>query len=138
MFFEWKWQAFPNDPGLWPDRRVLVKLQQGVLAWFLPIGLRRNLRLETRMEWVEIIRLVSAPQDVNVLQESIRAQVNGLKKTQGLKRALVMLHAMYGTDFAVVLVWENDRQPVKTREGLLLADCLQQYGSVDHAVWTVL
>jgi hypothetical protein len=90
------------------------------------------------MEWLEIIRLLSAPQDVQALQESIRPQLDGLQKTPGLKRALAMLNAAYATDFAIALVWENEREPVKTREGLLLADCLQRFGSVDHAVWTVL
>jgi hypothetical protein len=90
------------------------------------------------MEWLEIVRLLSAPQDVPALQESIRPQLEGLQKTPGLKRALAMLNATYATDFAITLVWENERQPVKTREGLLLAACLQQFGSVDHAVWRIL
>lgn len=89
-------------------------------------------------QWIEIVRLVSAPKDVQMLQKEIRAQIDGLEKTPGLERALVMLHAIYGTDFAIVLVWNNEREPVKTREGLLLADGLRQFGSVDHAIWSVL
>jgi hypothetical protein len=89
-------------------------------------------------EWIEIVRLLGAPLDVETLQQGIRAQLDDLQKTPGLVRALVMLHAAYGTDFAIVLVWKDQREPAKTREGLLLADCLQHFGSVDHAVWTVL
>ena len=90
------------------------------------------------MEWIEIIRLLGAAQDVQALQAGIRTQLNGLQNTPGLEKVLVMLHAMYATDFAIVLVWKNDREPVKTREGLLLADCLHKFGPVDHGVWTVL
>ena len=90
------------------------------------------------MKWIELIRLLAAPSDTKALQESIQAQIETLQNTHGLERVLAMLHATYGTDFAIVLVWRNRREPVKTREGLLLANCLQQFGSVDHAVWRVL
>lgn len=90
------------------------------------------------MEWLEIIRLLGAPQDVRAIQDAIGPQLDQLRNTPGLKRALTMLNATYATDFAVTLVWENRREPVKTREGLLLASCLQDFGSVDHAVWRVL
>jgi hypothetical protein len=93
---------------------------------------------ETMAEWVEIVRVLTAPKDVKALQKDIGVQLDRLQNTPGLGRALAMLHATYGTDFAIVLVWKDEREPMKTREGLLLADCLQQFGSVDHAVWTVL
>jgi len=90
------------------------------------------------VEWIEIIRLRSIPKDVQMLRDSIREQLENMPKSAGLERVRVMLNAEYETDFAVVLVWKNDREPVKTREGLLLADCMQRYGSVDHAVWKIL
>ena len=47
-----------------------------------------------------------------------------------------MQHAIYEGDLAVVLVWiARGHRPVKSREGLMIAEQLQRLGSVDHAVW---
>lgn len=94
--------------------------------------------MEAAVKWIELIRLLTAQKDVQALQDAIQTQLDTLRNMSGLERTLAMVHAAYGTDFAVVLVWHNQREPVKTREGLLLADCLRQFGMVDHAVWRIL
>ena len=99
---------------------------------------RKNLTMEAAMRWIEFIRLLTAQKDVDALQHAIDAQLETLRNTHGLERVQAMLHATYGTDFAIILVWENQREPVKTREGLVLANCLQQFGLIDHAVWSIL
>jgi len=93
--------------------------------------------MEAAVKWIELIRLLTAQKDVQALQDAIQAQIETLRNARGLQNVLAMRHATYGTDLAIVLVWNNEREPVKTREGLLLANCLQQFGSVDHAAWAV-
>ncbi len=46
-----------------------------------------------------------------------------------------MRHGLYDGDLAVVVVWVNEVEPQKTREGLMVAQRLSNFGSVDHAVW---
>ena len=90
------------------------------------------------MRWIEYIRLLTAEEEVCTLQHAIDAQLATLRNTRSLERALTMRRATYGTDIAIILVWKNQREPVKTREGLGLVNFLQQFGSIDHAVWRIL
>jgi hypothetical protein len=89
-------------------------------------------------EWLEIIRVLGAFPESHPVREEIQLRLDETRKAAGLKRSMLMTKASYGSDFAVVLLWENARQPVKTREGLALAQYLQQFGSVDHAAWQVI
>jgi hypothetical protein len=92
---------------------------------------------KSAMQWMEIIRVIGAQRSKGELESGMKPYLSDLKSAEGLQRALLMFHNAYASDFAVVLSWENECIPVKTREGLFLADNLRQFGSVDHAVWTV-
>jgi len=67
----------------------------------------------------------------------LSAHLRDFCEDKGIKNAWVIIQSAYEYDLAVVLFWENERQPVKTREGLYIANYLEQFGSVNHAVWTV-
>lgn len=87
------------------------------------------------MKWVEMIRLRSTSSGLLAGLPTILEQVKQINDVSGAKDAMVLKHALYDGDLAVVLVWENGRDPVRTREGLLLAEGLGRYGMVDHGVW---
>lgn len=87
------------------------------------------------MKWMEMVRLRSS---LGVREDIISAIADQLAEIEdGCRDVEVMLlqHALFDGDLAALLVWHNEREPVRSREGLLLAQNLQQHGSVDHAVW---
>ncbi len=87
------------------------------------------------MKWMEMIRLMSS---VGGHEDAIAAAGRQLREIEGATRGVevyLLQHALYDGDLAALLVWNNDRQPVRTREGLLLAQNLHRFGTVDHAVW---
>ena len=88
--------------------------------------------------WVETIRVLSSAQGVELLKKELNALLRELRDAEGMKDTFIMLHATHAGDLDVVLLWENERRPVQTREGLSIAKYLQQFGSVDHEVWSIL
>jgi len=88
------------------------------------------------MKWVEMIRLRSSPESLARGMSGIVEQTREISGLPGVEDAMVIKHALYEGDLAVVLTWDNDRRPVRTREGLMVAEQLQRYGMVDHGVWT--
>ncbi len=86
------------------------------------------------MKWIELIRVRSS---VGVLQEAmplLQKQIQEIEKTAKAE-TFFMQHALYDGDLAVVVMWLNEIRPQKTREGLMIAEWLQELGTVDHAVW---
>ena len=89
------------------------------------------------IKWVEFIHVRSSPQAREALCESLRQPVGECAAVKSVTGAVVLKHAAYPGDVAVMLTWENDRQPVKTREGIGLAEFMGRAGSVEHSVWEV-
>ena len=87
------------------------------------------------MKWVELIRVRSTEAVFRNALPALISQVEEIEKANGDTDTLFLQHALYEGDFAVVLVWCNGAPPQKTREGLMVADRLQDLGPVDHAVW---
>ena len=87
------------------------------------------------MKWMEMIRVRSSSGSLEKGMPEVVQQTQEIGRTSGVADAMVLQHALYDGDLAVVLVWDTDRGPAQTREGLVLAERLQHYGMVDHAVW---
>jgi hypothetical protein len=87
------------------------------------------------MRWIEMIRVRSSSDVLAKALPPIVAETNAIRNLPGLSDVVVLRHALFEGDLAVVLLWDNERSPVQTREGLLLADHLKRYGLTDHAVW---
>lgn len=88
-------------------------------------------------EWIELIRVLGPLPDSHPVQQEMESRLEETARAAGLKRALLMTKPSYGSDFAVVMVWEREGEPARTREGLALAEYLRQFGSVDHTAWQV-
>lgn len=88
------------------------------------------------MKWVELIRLRASAHTLAAVLPGLEAQVAELHRTHTGVEAMLLEHALYDGDLAVVIVWHSATTPKESRPGLLLADQLRTLGSVDHAVWT--
>ncbi len=87
------------------------------------------------MKWIELIRVRSAEATLRSAMPVLEEQVEGIAASTPDAETFFLQHALYDGDLAVVVVWQTDVPPAKSREGLMVADSLQGLGSVDHAVW---
>ncbi|MBT3294624.1 MAG: hypothetical protein HN919_00455 [Verrucomicrobia bacterium] len=88
------------------------------------------------MKWMEIVRVMSsADDDRAALIEEVTNQLAEIMEAYVDANTMLLQHALYEGDLAAVLAWDNDREPVRSREGLMLAQNLQRHGAIDHAVW---
>ena len=89
------------------------------------------------MKWIEFVHLRSSPEGRRRSLSDLDVQIARYRDVEHLTGLMVLRHSIYPGDGAVVLSWENERQPVKTREGTSLAEIMRRHGSVEHAVWEV-
>ncbi len=89
------------------------------------------------MKWVEMIRVQSSKERVAALAAPLQVRVRDLSQAAGIEEVVVLQHALHDGSLAILLVWNDGRVPLKTREGLLTSDWLQEFGAVDHAVWVL-
>ena len=86
-------------------------------------------------KWVELIRVRSNAEALAVAMPDLQNQLSELRAPREGGDAMLLQHALYDGDLAVVLVWQDHAAPRRTRSGLLVAQQLERLGSVDHAVW---
>lgn len=87
------------------------------------------------MKWIELIRVRSSTTALEEEISSLLKDIREIDESANAEEAFVMRHGLYEGDLAVVMVWKNGVEPVKTREGLLLAERLRDLGQINHAVW---
>ena len=87
------------------------------------------------MKWIEFIQVRSSPLALKGYLPLLTSELDKLKHSEIGVETFVMQHGLFDGDMAIVLLWNNKKSPVKTREGLLLAELLQQCGQTAHAVW---
>lgn len=87
------------------------------------------------MKWIEQIRVRSSKSALEAAMPSLQRVVDAIDSAAGDAETFFMRHALYDGDLALVVVWRNDAGPQKSREGLMVAERLQELGPVDHAVW---
>ena len=88
-----------------------------------------------QMNWIELIRVRSSASALTEAMPSLSNLIDEIEKSVTEAETFFMQHALYDGDLAVVVVWQGDKEPQKTREGLMLAQKLQTLGTIDHAVW---
>jgi hypothetical protein len=67
--------------------------------------------------------------------DSIKKMVEEIENNTNDASPLIMQHALYDGDLAIVIIWNNSITPEKSREGLMLVNAMEKLGAVDHAVW---
>ena len=87
------------------------------------------------MKWVEFIHLRGSPAGRDLVLKDLQRLMAAYRDVPGLVSVELLAHATYLGDLGVQLAWQNNRQPVKTREGVALADFMSRHGSVEHGVW---
>lgn len=86
------------------------------------------------MQWIEFVHVRASAAGMEWDLSSLNAQL-ALCRSEQLAEVSVVKHALYPGDLAVILTWQNDRHPVKTREGMAIAEYLNRFGAVEHGVW---
>lgn len=87
------------------------------------------------MKWFEMIRVRSSAEALVEIIPSLRTKINQINGSEKQVEALLLQHALYRGDLSLLVAWNNEQIPAKTKQGLMFADQLQLIGPVDHAVW---
>ncbi len=87
------------------------------------------------MRWVEMIQVRPRMQDRDDALRTLEQMAKELRPISSLHGVLVWTQTDDFGDLAVILQWDNDRQPVKTREGYLLAETMHAFGALSHTIW---
>ena len=87
------------------------------------------------MKWIELVRVRSSAAELESAMPAMQEQVHEIEASDCNAETFFLQHALYEGDLAVVVVWQNEDEPRKTREGLMVAEQLQRLGPVDHGVW---
>ncbi len=87
------------------------------------------------MKWIEVVRVRSSSAALEEAIPFLKKTLHEIRASSKAKETFMAQHALYSGDLSVVVVWNNEEEPVKTRDGMLLAQQLQCFGPVDHAVW---
>ncbi len=85
--------------------------------------------------WVEAIRVRSSATALEKAATALNNEVKKINELVSVEKAFIMQHAKYDGDLIVFMLWNNEVKPDKTREGLMIAERLQELGTIDHAVW---
>ena len=85
--------------------------------------------------WVEAIRVRSSATALEKAATALNNEVKIINELVSVEKAFIMQHAKYDGDLIVFMLWNNEVKPDKTREGLMIAERLQELGTIDHAVW---
>jgi len=89
------------------------------------------------MKWVEMIRVRSSTDGIAILSDGLPRIITTLRKKEEIQDAILLIHALYLGDLAVILIWKGDGQPKKSSDGIFLATHFREYGTVEHAVWLI-
>jgi hypothetical protein len=87
------------------------------------------------MQWLEIIRLLASRGKIEVVLSDLSTRLDNFIGAEGQEMLTVHSSPTLGSDLLICIRWNNATSPQKSREGLLLADYLTDFGLVDHAVW---
>jgi hypothetical protein len=87
------------------------------------------------MSWVEMIRVRSSEPALKQALPQLEAYAAALESELKGAEFFFLQHALYNGDLAVVVIWKEETEVEKSQAGLLLAEQLQQLGTIEHAVW---
>ena len=86
-------------------------------------------------QWIEFIRVRSSAAALQPAIPEILERLEAIAHAQSVIATHCVAHAFYDGDLAVCLVWRESADPSRSREGLLIAQRLMEFGPVDHSVW---
>jgi len=89
------------------------------------------------MKWAEMIRVRSSVDGISDLYSGLPREMSAIRKKIDIKEALLLIHALYVGDLAVILIWNGSGTPGRSNEGIFLANNFKEYGTVEHAVWLI-
>ena len=87
------------------------------------------------MKKLEMIRVRSTPNATDEILSLLTDHINSLQEGSKSFEIKLMQHGRYYGDIAILIIWESAKNPNKSREGLLIAEVLQEIGALSHIVW---
>ena len=87
------------------------------------------------MKKIEMIRVRSSLNTITEVMPSLIDYTEKMKMGLLEGEVEIMHHSLNKGDLAVFLVWENARDQRKSREGVLVAEILQDFGALTHVIW---
>ncbi len=87
------------------------------------------------MAWLETIRVLAARHRVDGLLRELPQLLTHGAGVATSRRIRIYRQPMVDSELLVCLWRDEAGEPGHSREGLLLAEYLSDYGLVDHAVW---
>ena len=87
------------------------------------------------MEKVEMVRVRSTPEAVCDAMSSITECLENMRTTTSASDIKIFRLSRYEGDLAVFIFWDHSTTREKSREGLMVAEILQQIGAFNHFVW---
>ena len=90
------------------------------------------------MKWIEMIRVTSSAAGAEEMKLYLEPQLHALQMTcKRLESSFLLQNAQYEGDLAIIMAWNDDSLPDKSRNGLLLAALVAKHGPVCHEIWTL-
>ena len=89
------------------------------------------------MKWAEMIRVRSSAEGITDLYNGLTRVISTLRQKTEIDDAILLIHALYVGDLAIILLWNGAGRPVQSPEGISLANSFKEYGTVEHAVWLI-
>jgi hypothetical protein len=88
------------------------------------------------MEWKEIVYICSSNANCQRLEKALPEQCQAIEKAEGLQAIEVFKVDRCRYDLAVMLSWDMPivDEPRQSREALLLAEFMEQFGLIDHRI----
>jgi hypothetical protein len=88
------------------------------------------------MNWIEIIELRSAGDELEALKQTLTRMVLKADRNGGLQKIALYHNALVETDISIHLQWETGKKtPAKSNLGLRLTSALDEFGRVIHSIW---
>lgn len=89
------------------------------------------------MKWVEMIRVRSTSDGITSLYSGLSQEISKLREKSEIEDVVLLVHALYVGDLALILLWKGSGKPKKSSAGISLAKSFEEYGTVEHAVWMI-
>jgi hypothetical protein len=89
------------------------------------------------MRWLEWIHMRTSPETRRTQTAELAPALLAPHPEPGLREAVLLHHAEYAGDLAILLVWDTPNPPAASRAGNALADQLACHGAVEHSLWQV-
>ncbi len=91
------------------------------------------------MKWNEIIHILASEERIKRLLQTLPKELEATMEAEqeNLVDIQLMHNSVFKSNLAVVLIWQSNNTPSKSKLGFLLSDRLSSDGMIDHSIWNL-